>query len=288
MVNSRENYICRLCKSYRDTTDLIIPCLCKNDDKYIHRICLDELRSEPSINKINFYECSKCKFQYEFIEKISDPAYKNKLNWDFVKYMAFEIMIAFGLSCLLIYLNGHIGYLFDVDMYIKQLLCNTDWCIIDNYEPNIILIGLFTTLIMLGIFGIIVWINKLDETERNYTSSTYRRHNYYPSYGYYPSPIYSSTTINNTYITNNSQPKTDTKTDSKTNNSSKTTETNKKSNTCGTYMIFAIVAYGLVFTLHKTFKYFWYLQQTYQTKMRTYLIETKMYIVKDFRNQEHV
>ena len=77
---------CRYCKDSQNTNDLIAPCDCTADNKYIHRKCLDHLRQCISLTT-----CTKCNRDYDIII-ITDYTLIDKANRK-VKLLIFRDII---------------------------------------------------------------------------------------------------------------------------------------------------------------------------------------------------
>ena len=58
--------ICRICQDDSNQNDLIKPCKCSNEDKYVHRKCLDLWRIY-SPNPESLYTCDVCGTNYIFM-----------------------------------------------------------------------------------------------------------------------------------------------------------------------------------------------------------------------------
>ena len=54
---------CRLCGSTENQEDLIKPCLCDGDRRYVHRRCLNRERALSTAPKA-FTHCSACQYEY--------------------------------------------------------------------------------------------------------------------------------------------------------------------------------------------------------------------------------
>ena len=56
---------CKFCLSEDDKNNLISPCLCSGNIKYVHRECLNNWRGSNANNN-KFYECEICKNKFIF------------------------------------------------------------------------------------------------------------------------------------------------------------------------------------------------------------------------------
>jgi hypothetical protein len=64
------NLICRICLETDSEENLIYPCKCSGNSKYIHKQCLNEWRN-INHNPENFYRCEVCKYNYKIKKSIS-------------------------------------------------------------------------------------------------------------------------------------------------------------------------------------------------------------------------
>jgi hypothetical protein len=69
---------CRICLVSGNYSDLISPCECKGSSKWVHRSCLDEWRSRPSLDNKNFTHCGVCHFKYEIVQNNEEEKEKQK------------------------------------------------------------------------------------------------------------------------------------------------------------------------------------------------------------------
>ena len=63
---------CRFCFDNSDQLDLIRPCKCSGDSKFVHRRCLDEWRVK-SQSPAAFTHCNVCKFEYLIATNEEEP-----------------------------------------------------------------------------------------------------------------------------------------------------------------------------------------------------------------------
>ncbi len=61
-----EQLICRICLENDEIDNLIYPCRCAGNSKYVHRKCLNEWRTINRDND-NYKQCDICKFEYIII-----------------------------------------------------------------------------------------------------------------------------------------------------------------------------------------------------------------------------
>lgn len=76
-------YQCRIClEEESDDRNLIVPCLCRGTQRWVHRRCLDEWRSQDPTSP-NFYRCRECQFNYTLVENPEDPEVVSQRNWHY-------------------------------------------------------------------------------------------------------------------------------------------------------------------------------------------------------------
>ena len=65
--------VCRLCHNTKSSEELISPCACCDDKKWVHRSCLNNLR----ISSVEaFSVCLECKFEYKTVKvEGADPCF---------------------------------------------------------------------------------------------------------------------------------------------------------------------------------------------------------------------
>jgi hypothetical protein len=185
------NNNCRICFEEDVYPNLISPCLCSGNIKYVHRNCLDNWRNIPSSNDKNFYSCEICK--EEFILEINDD-FTDELNLKYKLCIGFEIFSIVFILLTTIYLIGKIMHnmsttkiSFTNNQIINEFICGlviiliicvfigyvtliysnrfriyNNGANINNYLPNIkpfiAIIGIITLLIIIY-FIIIHFIN---------------------------------------------------------------------------------------------------------------------------------
>lgn len=93
---------CRICFEEDIRTNLISPCLCSGNMKYVHTQCLNNWRNIPSPNNEKFYSCEICK--EKFILEYNKE--KTKLNFKYKMYIGFEILIIILIIVFACYLAG--------------------------------------------------------------------------------------------------------------------------------------------------------------------------------------
>ena len=100
-------YQCRIClEESSDVKEFIAPCLCNGTNKYVHRHCLDEWRSQDPGGK-NFLECNTCKFKYEIIISPENKKLEAKRQKEYQKCVALSCMsMIFYTVCFVLILTG--------------------------------------------------------------------------------------------------------------------------------------------------------------------------------------
>jgi len=90
--NQIDEKICRICLESENPDQLIAPCLCNGNSKFVHRYCLDTWRYQ-NINSENFRKCRECLFEYRIENvEIQYPMCKKILNF-FSKFVVFLYLI---------------------------------------------------------------------------------------------------------------------------------------------------------------------------------------------------
>ena len=135
-------YNCKFCFNDDIRKNLISPCLCSGNIKYVHRNCLDNWRLR-NLNNQNFYACEIC---------------KNKFILETENYLGFLIKIIFATKILLF--NFFIfGSIFLVGKLVNSLSKN-NIIIVNNRYINDFLFGLIILSISTAlIFYIIICQN---------------------------------------------------------------------------------------------------------------------------------
>ena len=96
------DYICRICFEKDSLENLIYPCKCSGNSKYIHKNCLNEWRN-INHNPQNFYRCEVCKYNYvmneeSVIKKTHMDNYCKFINKYFMSFLIINTIIFFCLS----------------------------------------------------------------------------------------------------------------------------------------------------------------------------------------------
>ena len=120
---SNSDIICRICLENSDLPDLIYPCKCAGNSKYVHKKCLNEWRS-INHNPDNFYRCEVCKYEYNIVKK------QNSLV-DCAKCLIKNWFAFFILNYGLMYLIGSV--IFNIDKINNfSIINNLDICTYKN------------------------------------------------------------------------------------------------------------------------------------------------------------
>lgn len=139
------NNNCRICFEEDARSNLISPCLCSGNIKYVHRDCLDNWRNIPSSNDKNFYSCEICK--EEFILEINDN-FTDELNLKYKLYIGFEICSIVFILLTTIYLIGKI----------MHNMSTTKISLTNNQIINEFICGLVIILIICVFIGYVILI----------------------------------------------------------------------------------------------------------------------------------
>lgn len=89
----RENmataFQCRIClKEEASDKNLIVPCQCGGDQRYVHRDCLNRWRSE---DRSNLTHCQQCNFDYEITEVPVAASSRWYRRWVYTKFLISEL-----------------------------------------------------------------------------------------------------------------------------------------------------------------------------------------------------
>ena len=167
--NYNEDKLCRICLQPDDPEDMIAPCRCKGGSKWVHRDCLDEWRIHEHDRA--FSACTECGFQYHFVP----TNHRRRLRARFCWFVSRDLcLVATAVQLVIVGLAWIIGL---VDRANGQVLlhvfgkegCSTTvaedgamtemgWC---HHEELAVYYayGLFSLLVLLGIFGCIFLCN---------------------------------------------------------------------------------------------------------------------------------
>jgi len=132
-------YNCKFCFIDDKRENLISPCLCSGNIKYVHRECLDKWRL-TNLNNQNFYACEVC---------------KNKFILETDKFFGFLTKIIFATKILLFnfLILGSIfllGKLFNLLNIKNIIIVNNTY--INDFLFGLIILSIFTALIFYIIF----------------------------------------------------------------------------------------------------------------------------------------
>ena len=133
----QEQHTCRICLETDSYNNLIYPCKCSGNSKFVHKNCLNEWRT-LSDNNENFYKCEICKYRFKLSSQ-QEPncTYRciNNCSSDMCNGLFIMILLTFGI--------GYVISAIDYNLIIPQRF-NID---IDNVET----VGLFYLLFGAGI-----------------------------------------------------------------------------------------------------------------------------------------
>ena len=143
---------CRICFEEDIRNNLISPCLCSGDIKYVHRNCLNYWRNNPSLNNKNFFSCEICKEEFilEINEELINEEKIDNLNFKYKLYIGIEI-----LSIVLILLTT----IFFIGKLVNNIFTTTKLTISNNQIINEFACGLIVLLVLFTIIGYITIIH---------------------------------------------------------------------------------------------------------------------------------
>lgn len=146
--------ICRNCHESKDK-DLISPCMCEGNLKWVHRSCLDTWRT-VSPNFSSFSQCDICKFEYRVQRKPAGKwpriLYALKMIRDILTLVIIAlafVLIAGGICLLVERLNR---YDKDFDPEVRDLF--------ENVYFQIFVMGFLAACFVMGILAILFFIFK--------------------------------------------------------------------------------------------------------------------------------
>ncbi|GAB5360048.1 hypothetical protein AAMO2058_000594000 [Amorphochlora amoebiformis] len=90
-VEDKEKKVCRLCFDDDTQDSMIAPCSCSGGQKWIHRHCLNEWRSQENFPHA-FSRCPTCKFEYVTREVTSKPT--STQMWTYFGLVVRDIVLA--------------------------------------------------------------------------------------------------------------------------------------------------------------------------------------------------
>ena len=126
------NTICRICLENDDIDNLIYPCMCNGNSKYVHKRCLNEWRN-INHNPDNFKRCEVCHYEYDIVNVISR---KIKCMYFFVK----NWFLFFFINYMIMLFSGAILLNIDSDNVVldDMMICTyrNHTLYIDNKEVN--------------------------------------------------------------------------------------------------------------------------------------------------------
>lgn len=128
-------YNCKFCFNDDIRENLISPCLCSGNIKYVHRQCLDIWRQTNSNNQ-NFYACEVC---------------KNKFILETENYLGIFIKIIFGAKILLLnfFIFGTIFLLGKlVNLFIGKNIIIVNNTYINDFLFGIIILSILTAFLL--------------------------------------------------------------------------------------------------------------------------------------------
>jgi hypothetical protein len=139
---------CRICfENEEDTTDeMINPCLCRGDRKYVHRRCLNQWRN-LSTNPIALNQCTECHYEYQFtLTEYNEKPICAKLG----NFMANNTLIFFLLNNGVIIIMSYILEKMDKDRKLRNVINTNDT--IGYYTWSLFFYSFFIILILIIAF----------------------------------------------------------------------------------------------------------------------------------------
>lgn len=146
--------ICRNCHESNDK-DLISPCMCKGDLKWVHRSCLDTWRT-VSPNFSSFSQCDTCGFKYRVQRKPAGKKfrimYALKMIRDILTLVVIVLafILIFGGICLLVERVNKYDRDFDPDVR----------DVFENVFFQIFVMGFLATCFVMGVLAILFFLFK--------------------------------------------------------------------------------------------------------------------------------
>lgn len=135
--------ICKICLEEDIKENLISPCLCSGNIKYVHKICIDNWRNQ-NLNNNSYYSCEICK--EIFILQLNENYYKTERKIKII--MGLEIFFFLTVILTLIFLLGKVINFFT----------NFEMILVNNEFINDLLLGIIIIIISsltIGYFFII-------------------------------------------------------------------------------------------------------------------------------------
>jgi hypothetical protein len=161
-------YQCRICLDEEDTDhNFIVPCKCKGSQKYIHRHCLDQWRSQipngqgsfgigarPIPESDNFRRCNTCLFEYVIDLVPQNPKEEQRRLEEYSRLVNRDIFIVVVIIVLVIGILAMICYVID-DGFIRKRL--NRWIPFDNEIIFYILTSLCVVFLTIAIIVLVLF-----------------------------------------------------------------------------------------------------------------------------------
>ena len=143
------NKQCRICFENEEDAkhEMINPCLCRGDRKYVHRRCLNQWRN-LSTNPIALNQCTECHHEYEFSTEIE--LNEKPICAKFGNFMANNTLVFFLLNNGIIIMMSYILQDLDKDRKLRNVINTNDT--IGYYSWSLFFYSFFIVIIFITAF----------------------------------------------------------------------------------------------------------------------------------------
>lgn len=166
VVKPSDERMCRICFSYKNINDLIVPCNCSGTNKYVHRNCLNVWRSS-NINPNAYDGCEICKKKYVYMTEYNNESRHNMA----IRIYKFKAISSIAFMFLLLQIIIFI-FSFVISNVDKLNDFFSSWFVfyknIMNEKIFYYFAGVITLFFMTGIFGICEIVISLS-SDRNHS-----------------------------------------------------------------------------------------------------------------------
>jgi len=130
-------HICRICLENDSLDNLIFPCKCSGNSKYVHKKCLNEWRN-INHNPESFYKCEICKYPYKIKKYISKcDEFCIYIKNIYITFLFLNLLISYFLSLFII---KYIDTKMKLCKYYKYHDCSTLYIFISGFIINLFLL----------------------------------------------------------------------------------------------------------------------------------------------------
>lgn len=137
--SENEEYVCRICLESDDLENLIYPCRCSGNSKYVHRRCLNEWRIINTNNR-NYTNCDICDYQF----RVSNTNRSHSICYRIFNYLSLDPLAYLLITSITAYILSMISYIVDSEHLVISAvfgnISNMDNQTIRNYYFILILI----------------------------------------------------------------------------------------------------------------------------------------------------